>query len=189
MGSQPMNLVSRPLFALGVLAALATPALAQSSASFQLAESVLNAGGRPSQGASVSSPSFHVTLDAIGDAALGSGLASSSFRMSGGFAAPHRPAGEVQGLTALADKQSFQWNWEPASTAFDVYRDPLSVLPTSFGACQAGRVGTNSWSDSGIPAAGVGWFYLVTGENPLGEEGTLGAESSGSERPNTAPCP
>jgi hypothetical protein len=32
-------------------------------------------------------------------------------------------------------------------------------------------------------------FYLVTGENRLGEEGTKGRTSTGAERVNPTPCP
>lgn len=175
---------------LAVLAAVCVPlARAQTSASYKVQESVFNAGGRPSDGTVATSASFRITLDAIGDGAIGTGLSSTSYMMTAGFAAPHRPPGEVHGLVVLGDKQTLQWDWEPASTAFDLYRDPITLLPTEFGTCQASRVTTDSWADASLPAVGTGWFYLVTGENDLWEEGTLGTESSGAERPNTAPCP
>jgi hypothetical protein len=170
------------------LVALVPAAHAQTSASYTMQEYTINAGGRPSQGTITTSASFRVTLDAIGDGVIGSGLSSDSYKMAAGFAAPHRPAGEVMGLIAK-DHRTFQWDWEPTSTAFNFYRDPLSLLPTEFGACLASRATTNSWGDASVPAAGTGWFYLVTGENLLWEEGTMGAASSGAERPNTAPCP
>lgn len=182
--------VARVAFVLAVLAAVCLPIVhAQTSASYKMQESVFNAGGRPNQGTVATSASFRVTIDAVGDGVIGTGLGSTSYHMAAGFAAPHRPPGEVQGLAVLGDKQTFQWDWEPTSTAFDVYRDPLSLLPTEFGSCQASRVATNSWADANVPTAGAGWFYLVTGENDLWEEGTMGAETGPIERPNTAPCP
>jgi hypothetical protein len=45
------------------------PAHAQTSASFKLNEFTLNAGGDPQNGSSAASASFHIKLDAIGDAA------------------------------------------------------------------------------------------------------------------------
>lgn len=174
---------------LALAAAMVSPAIAQTSASFILQEHALNAGGRPVGGAVASSSSFRVTLDAIGDAALGTGLASTSFRLSGGFAGPRRPPGEVRGLLALADKQTFQWSYEPGSAAYNVYRNGLTALPGSFGTCAASRISLNAWTNADVPAAGAGLFYLVTGENLLWEEGTLGEKSDGGARPNTTPCP
>jgi hypothetical protein len=51
---------------------------------------------------------------------------------------------------------------------------------------QTGVVG-NSASDSDIPLPGQLFFYLVTRANACGES-SLGSQSSGAERPNTAAC-
>jgi len=37
-------------------------------------------------------------------------------------------------------------------------------------------------TDASIPAAATGYFYLVTAENRLAEEGTKGSNSTGGER-------
>jgi hypothetical protein len=34
-----------------------------------------------------------------------------------------------------------------------------------------------------------GLFYLLTAENRLAEEGTIGTDSDGGERANDSPCP
>lgn len=172
-----------------MLALLASVAHAQSSASYSLKEAVLDAGGRPANGVVASSPSFRVTFDAIGESAVGSGPASPSYRLAAGFIPPERPPGEVQGLSFHSDRHTLSWNWQPGATAFDVYRGPVSALPAQYGTCQANRVAASAWIDTAAPPSGAGWLYLVTGENDLWEEGTLGTRSSGAERPNLAPCP
>ncbi len=38
------------------------------------------------------------------------------------------------------------------------------------------------------PSSGAAWFFLVTGEDGQGQEGTLGF-AEGAERSNFLPCP
>ena len=47
---------------------LAPTALAQSSASYRISDYAFNSGGHPEQGNTLASPSYHIRLDAIGDA-------------------------------------------------------------------------------------------------------------------------
>jgi hypothetical protein len=42
--------------------------------------------------------------------------------------------------------------------------------------------------DPDLPAVGAAAFYLTTGIDGFGESG-LGSDSSGTPRPNDAPCP
>lgn len=174
--------------AAAVLAAW-SPSLAQSSASFQLEEHALNAGGRPAQAIVASSASFRITLDSIGGPMAGRGYAGGAFRLDSGFDSAYAPPGEVRGLTFLGDHQTLTWQAERASTSYDVYSAPLSDLPGSFGGCAQSDVPGTSWSDPSVPPSGIGSFYLVTGKNRLREEGTKGATSAGAPRANPAPCP
>ncbi|MBP7146527.1 MAG: hypothetical protein KBD01_03210 [Acidobacteria bacterium] len=174
---------------LGAAALAAGPALAQSSASFRLAEHALNAGGHPLDGIRPASANFRAGAGAIGDAALRRGAASTSFRLDGGFTARYGPPSEVAGVRVHADHRTVSWDGQPAATAFNVYRDALPALPGSSGACLASRVGGVAWVDAASPAPGTGWFYLVSAENRLWEEGSLGSRSDGTERANSSPCP
>ena len=66
---------------------------AQTSAGFKVEEHVFNAGGH-----ATNSPSFRITMDAIGESATGSAINSTAFRMEGGLVAAYTPPGEVPGL-------------------------------------------------------------------------------------------
>ena len=46
----------------------------------------------------------------------------------------------------------------------------------------------SQFSDSEVPLKGAGYYYLVSGSNLCGES-DLGSASSGTLRPNSAPCP
>jgi hypothetical protein len=173
---------------LSVLAVLTAPASAQTSASYKLQENVLNAGGHPAQGAIASSASFRITIDSIGEGLLGTSLGSASFRMDGGFASAYPPPGEVKG-DVFASKTLYSWNPEKSVGTYNVYRSTIASLPGSFGACLGGSVTQTSYTDAAEPAPGTGYFYLVTAENRLREEGTKGYQSSGVQRTNTASCP
>jgi hypothetical protein len=43
--------------------------------------------------------------------------------------------------------------------------------------------------DTTVPPGGDGYFYLVTAENRLGEEGSKGTDSGRMPRGNSSPCP
>jgi hypothetical protein len=167
---------------------LAAPAAAQQSASYHLSEHVLNSGGRPLQGATAASASYRVSLDAIGENVNGAGLSSASYWMDGGFTVAYPPPGEVSGLT-FPGKQNLLWNPEPSVGDYNLYRGLLGSLSgLGFGTCQEQNLPGETAVDAAVPAAGAGFFYLVTAENKLDEEGTKGFRSGGLERlGNTCP--
>ncbi len=167
---------------------LGTVALAQESPSYKLKEHVLDAGGNPDGGVVLASASFHVKLDAIGEGVSGPGLGGPSYHMDGGFVPAYPPPGEVRNLR-FSSKTTLLWNPEKSVGDYDIYRDLLSTLPGNFGACLEHDIASETGVDAGTPTAGTGYFYLVTAENRLDEEGTKGFRSNGTERPNPAPCP
>lgn len=175
------------LLAAAVLSVL--PALAQQSTSYKLEENVLNAGGHPQGGAILSSTSFRVKLDSIGDGVVRTGLASASFRMDGSFASAYPPPGEARNLK-FTNKTTLAWDPEKSVGHYEVYRDLLSALPGGgTGTCFASALTSSTTTEPANPASGQAWFYLVTARNRLDEEGTKGFRSNGMERPNSAPCP
>lgn len=164
-------------------------ASAQQSANLKLTEHVVNAGGAPAGGAVLASTHLRITLDSIGEDAVSAGLASASLRMDASFAGAYRPPGEVASLV-FDDKSTLRWGAERSAGRYDVYRDLVSALPAlGFGACFQPNLGSATATDASTPGTGQGYFYLVTAENRLGEEGTKGFQSNGSERGNDAPCP
>ena len=99
--------------------------------------------------------------------------------------------GEVQNLR-WDDGQTLAWDTEPAAAEYHVYRDSLSGLAYSaFGSCRddldADRTDTEM-IDSGDPLVGETWFYLITADDGVGAEGTLGLATC-TERSNFTPCP
>jgi hypothetical protein len=82
--------------------------------------------------------------------------------------------------------------WEDALSTgaftYNLYRGDLSELGAGYGSCHQPGLATNSATVAAAPAAGSGWFYLVTSVNPLGE-GPLGLASDGQPRDNDSPCP
>ena len=170
-----------------VALAIAAPAIAQTSASYKLTESIFNNGGDPANGASGASASHRIKLDAVGDGLLGVGLASASFHMDGGFVDVYPPPGEVQ-QQLFTSKTTMVWNPERSVGQYEVYRDLMGGLAGG-GACFTSGVTTEDATDAATPATGQGFFYLVTARNRLGEEGTKGFRTSGVERSNSSPCP
>ena len=164
-------------------------AFTQSSASYRLEESVMNAGGVPADGLAVTSAGFRVTLAAIGEGVAGGTTpTSASFAVGSGFPAAYPPATEVLGLNFQTD-QTLSWAAEPSAGTYNLYRDDLTSLAgLGYGACFAQDVSGTTATDAALPASGAGFFYLVTAENRLDEEGTKGLDSSGTGRAGTA-CP
>src|SRR5947207_13241619 len=78
-----------------VFAAAIGATRAQTSTSYHLTEAVVNAGGHPRDGTFASSAGNRIRLDAIGQGAIGSGLASASYHMNAGFAGDYPPPLEV----------------------------------------------------------------------------------------------
>ena len=178
----------RSATAVALMLGAALPALAQQSAHFTLEEHVLNAGGRPADGSILASTSFRVTLDSIGDAIVAPGLASASFHAGSGFAQAYPPPGEVTGLR-FADLQTLEWDPDGSGGGYNLYRDEVGNLSAlAFGICAEQDIPIETTNASAVPAPGVAWFHLVTALNLLGEEGTKGFQSNGSERQGSV-CP
>src|SRR5262245_21354000 len=100
-----MTTTGRLLGLLGVVILAGGVAQAETSASYKLQESVLNAGGDPRGGSVLTWASFRIRLDAIGEGMLQTGLGSTSFRMDAGFVEAYRPPGEVLNIRVLPNKQ------------------------------------------------------------------------------------
>ena len=151
------------------------PARSQESPSFRLSESVLNAGGRPVNGAVATSASFRIELDALGDAVSD-------------FVAVYAPPGEVTGLR-FDNHITLRWNAERSAGTYNLYRAGLASLATlAYGGCTQTSIAGASTLDTDPLASGAGYFYLVTVENRLAQEGTKGYRSDGIERGGTV-CP
>ena len=163
--------------------------LAQTSASFKLEEHTFNAGGNPDQGVILTSASFRISLDAIGDAVAATGLSSASFQLDGGFPAGYPPPGEVLNLRLLADAETLEWDAEGSIGSYNLYRDLLSSLTDlGYGGCEQESLTDETTTDTEAVPSGDGYFYLVTAENKLTEEGTKGFHSDATERTGVA-CP
>jgi hypothetical protein len=176
----------------GLLGPLAGNTLAQTSATYTQKERALNQAGHPTGGIVLVSPGFRITLDAVGDGLGSAELTSPSYGMSGGIVASNRPPGEVRGLRVLSDRSTMVWDPERSIGDYNVYRGSLGQLPGTFGSCRLSHVPTTTASLTEVPPPGPaprGFYYLVTAENRLAEEGTKGFTSAGSERANAAPCP
>jgi hypothetical protein len=166
----------------------ATPGFAQQSASFRLSESALNAGGRPEQGLIATSASYRMTLDAIGDTVAGAALVSLSFSMSPGLVSAYPPPGEVVNVR-LSDPTTLAWDPEKSAGVYNLYRGTVGSLPGTYGSCYQLSLTSNTTTDTISPPPSQIWFYLVTVENGLWEEGTKGYASNGAQRGNPTPCP
>lgn len=168
---------------------LVSPALAQESSSYKLNDHTFNAGGNPSDGIVLNSTSYKITLDALGDSVAGRNLTSASYQMDGGFVTDFPPPGEVHGL-GFTDSQTLTWNPEKSIGVYNLYRGPFSSLDgTAYGTCDEQGIAVNTTTESDPVPSGGGYFYLVTAENRLGEEGAMGTQSTGAERPNADACP
>jgi hypothetical protein len=169
--------------------ACALPAVAQESANYGLTEHTFNAGGHPAGGVSMTSESFLISLDAVGDSVTAPGLGNTSYRMLGGFVSGYPPPGEVNGLL-FVNPSTLVWSPEESGGHYNLYRALMGSLPDSeFGSCEQPGLAGESAFDADVPPASDGYFYLVTAKNRLHEEGTKGRSSSGVERPNPNPCP
>jgi hypothetical protein len=178
------------LAAISLLAvAMGTPAAGQSSADFHLDEHVFNAGGHPEAGVALTSTSYRVSLDSLGEGLVGQGLSSDSYGMEGSFGGAYLPPGEVENLR-FADAVTLVWDAEPSVGAYNLYRDLLSALTgPGLGDCAQQDLPGETATEAELPPTADGYLYLVTAENRLGEEGTKGRDSFGSERPHPSPCP
>src|SRR5262249_43080936 len=92
----PMRRPAVLVLSLGVaLGATLDTARAQTSASYKLTESVVNAGGDPRDASFAASASYRIRLDAIGQSVAGAGFTSAGYHMNAGFAGDYPPPGEV----------------------------------------------------------------------------------------------
>jgi hypothetical protein len=173
------------LFVSAVCLFAAVQAPAQSSANYQIEQGTFNNGGNPVP--ELTSASYRVTLDAIGDGLAATNLTSGSYEMDPGFPPAYAPPGEVLNLR-FTSKTQFGWNPEPSVGAYNTYRGDLGVF-TGYGLCLHTGLTATSDTDAQTPAAGAGYFYLVTAENRINEEGIKGFNSGGTPDPNPAPCP
>ena len=181
----------RTLYWLGLALFVFLPAIpdaaAQSSASYRLEETSLNSGGNPANGVVLSSASFSITQDAMGESLAHVRLEGATFVMEGGFLSLNPPPVEVTNLR-FDDVTTFSWDPQPA-VEYEVYRGHIGSLPGTFGTCFANAVPGESTSDATAPPGGGGYFYLVTARNGLLEESPKGYGSDGTEEGNPVPCP
>jgi len=163
---------------LSVLAA--TPAVAQSSAHYRLEQGVFNAAGHPAQGVTLESASYRISLDSLAEDVVAVGLASASYQVDSGWAPAYRPPGLVEGLRFVSAETL---EWEPVSGAdsYNLYRSKL-IYVTDYGLCFEDNVTSTTTSDPEPPPDGGCFFYLVTAENSLNEEGSKGSTSDGEQR-------
>lgn len=83
--------------------------------------------------------------------------------------------------------------WEDAAAlgawSYNLYRGDLAALAAGeYGLCEESGLEANQTDAAAAPPAGDGWFYLVSGTNPVGE-GPLGLDSRGLPRLPAASCP
>lgn len=178
-----------------ILALLAPAALGQASANYNLTESVFNQGGLPDAGSVMISASYQMTFASLGEAAVGIGLESSpafgggSYGMDTGFVSSFPPPGEVRDLM-LTDAETLVWAPEKSVGDYNLYRDLLTSLAgMDYGSCEQHDIAEETTTDPDTPPASDGYFYLVTANNRLDEEGTKGSSSAGDQRANLDPCP
>ncbi|HKQ97826.1 MAG TPA: hypothetical protein VJV75_08125 [Candidatus Polarisedimenticolia bacterium] len=175
--------------ALAGAAALASiPAVAQQSPSHKLEEPVFNAAGHPAAGIVPSSTSHRITLGSLGDPIAPQRLFGSASMLDAGFLLSYLPPQEVRNIL-FTGPTTLVWDRDPSSDLYNLYRGLVSTLPgLGYGPCaQAGLAG-NTVTDTTVPGVGTAFFYLVTAENRLGEEGSKGTDSAGHQRAGSL-CP
>ena len=157
---------------------------AQSSTNYTIEQGTFNNGGNPSP--ELTSASYRMTLDSIGDSVAQAGLTSASYGMDAGFPPNYPPPGEVLNFRWM-NKTTLAWDPYPKMTLYNVYHGNISDLGDGYGHCLQADTSALTLTDASDPPPG-GAFYLVTTENSL-EEGTLGTNSAGVRRPLPAiPC-
>jgi hypothetical protein len=164
---------------------LSSPLWAQQSANYTIEQGTLNNGGNPAP--TLTSTGYQMTLDSIGDSVAGPAISSAGYGLEPGFIPTYAPPGEVKNLR-FTTSTSFGWTPERSVGTYNTYRGVIGSF-TSYGSCLHSALATNSDTDSGEPSGGAGWFYVVSAENRLAEEGVTGYNSSGTVHPNPGPCP
>ncbi|MBD3868594.1 MAG: hypothetical protein IFK94_10765 [Acidobacteria bacterium] len=176
----------RILVTLGLLLLGVTTVIAQTSASYRLDEAVFNSGGHPSQGTVLASTSYQIRLDSLGEGLVGPPMTGPSYNINSGFGSAYLPPGEVRGLR-FESTDILAWDPERSAGTYNLYRDLISAAG-GYGACHQQGVSGASATDTDVTATGEGYFYLVTVENRIQEEGAKGSDSAGSARGGTV-CP
>jgi len=115
-------------YVLALSICLCSIASAQSSPSYRLEESTMNAGGHPRNGIGLSSANYRMSLDAIGETPIAPVLFSTAYSMDVGFARCFPPPREVQQITVL-DKTMFAWTPERSVGTYRVYRATCMSCP------------------------------------------------------------
>ena len=91
-------------------------------------------------------------------------------------------------LALLKDGQTLTWSATSNIAAYNVYRGTFGGAGFAFNhACLIPNLATPGATDSGIPPAGKGFYYLISGERNS-VEGTLGRGSAGQPRPIISSC-
>lgn len=80
------------------------------------------------------------------------------------------------------------WSADAVAATYNTYRGSRAAAWAYNHACLLSALAAPGITDTAIPVTGTGFYYLVSGKNLCGE-GTLGAASNGTPRPNTSPCP
>ena len=163
-----------------------TSVMAQSSASYRLEESVFNAGGHPAQGMTMGSASYRISMNSIGEGVVAVNLAGASYSVDSGFTPAYRPPGIIENLRFVS-VDTMEWTPYPGASGYNLYRNKLIYLD-QYGPCFQHGLTSPTATDPEPPTKNVGWYYLVTAENRLDEEGGKGSDSSGDPR-SGAWCP
>jgi hypothetical protein len=99
--------------------------------------------------------------------------------------------GTIASLAWTSDS-SMQWDADPSAVEYHVYRGTLATISFSkLGNCADDIDPDRSdtlLEDSSVPAIGEGFFYIITGEDAGGVEGSMGPGTC-YERANSTPCP
>jgi len=93
-------------------------------------------------------------------------------------------------------KNVIVWPWGPCADWYNVIKVTATTMSDGdgngvaddYGACFLPEVVANEAPDSSSPPVAKTSFYLVAGENPVGE-GEIGYASNGLPRPHVQPCP
>jgi hypothetical protein len=101
---------------------------------------------------------------------------------------------ETQGVAVAADKTNFSWAAATYATQYDAVRGSLGAFPVGPGGADEtcfDNLPGPSLSDTTVPGAGAGFWYLSRGENACGN-GTFGTQGNhgapGAPRTTTT-CP
>ncbi|HET9482135.1 MAG TPA: PPC domain-containing protein [Candidatus Polarisedimenticolia bacterium] len=89
---------------------------------------------------------------------------------------------------ALSDAASIAWSPSPGVDLYALYRGSLEAAWAWSHVCRQMALSAPEAFEPEAPAAGAGYYFLVSGRGPCGETG-LGQTSAGAPRPNLSPCP